>query len=228
MPAIGEFIERFATILEATPGGVLKVQRMLRDARLISTGARGVNAPQLDQLDAARMLIAFAVTDRPSLAVPAVIEFGRLKASMRTDFDENLDPVHRVFHEEMDGADTVEDGIIGLFAAYERLSPEDRAERGLSSRIKCDTSEMSVTLEWPGGVAVFSNDGSWRETLAEVKDNGVPTQIDERLAAALRAAEAASKYSELNGARRVRVTRTISGEVFAKIAEMFLKESGDA
>ncbi|PZO36598.1 MAG: hypothetical protein DCE92_08740 [Alphaproteobacteria bacterium] len=58
--------------------------RNLREARLVTTGARGVNAPAMQRLDAARLLLAIAVTDRPVRAAQAVRDFGQL-----TDIDQD-------------------------------------------------------------------------------------------------------------------------------------------
>lgn len=46
--------------------------RNLKSASLLTSGARGVNAPEMTLLDLTRMLIALCATDRPSDAVDAV------------------------------------------------------------------------------------------------------------------------------------------------------------
>jgi hypothetical protein len=63
---------------------------MLREAGLLTTGARGVNAPEMKPLDAARLLIGLMVTDKPSLAVAAVSDFGKLPCREPID-EETLD-----------------------------------------------------------------------------------------------------------------------------------------
>jgi hypothetical protein len=52
--------------------------RVLREEGLITTGARGVNAPPLTPLDAARLLIAIMTTDKPSRAAQAAQDIGRM------------------------------------------------------------------------------------------------------------------------------------------------------
>ena len=52
--------------------------RFLKDAGLLSMGARGINAPHMTPLDAARLTIALLATDRPSRAVELARLFGNL------------------------------------------------------------------------------------------------------------------------------------------------------
>jgi hypothetical protein len=53
--------------------------RLLREAGLITTGARGRNAPEMTALDAARLTIALLTTDSPSECVERVKRFGQIK-----------------------------------------------------------------------------------------------------------------------------------------------------
>lgn len=53
--------------------------RFLKEAGLLTTGARGVNAPDMTYLDAARMTIALMATDSPAQCVDRVKQFGPLK-----------------------------------------------------------------------------------------------------------------------------------------------------
>ena len=53
--------------------------RNLREKKLLTTGARGVNAPDLTCLDAARVLIAHIVDGNPGKAAPRIVDkFGPL------------------------------------------------------------------------------------------------------------------------------------------------------
>lgn len=79
----GGFIVGMASALglpEATVSGAFRV---LRESGLMTSGARGVNAPDMTDLDAARMLIAMLVNERPAYAESAVRDFGQLVC---TDF----------------------------------------------------------------------------------------------------------------------------------------------
>ncbi|WP_157982053.1 hypothetical protein [Oceanicella sp. SM1341] len=54
------------------------VARFLKEAGLLTTGARGVNAPDMTARDAGRMTIALLGSDRPGRAVETVSAFGAL------------------------------------------------------------------------------------------------------------------------------------------------------
>lgn len=74
----GGFISGVAAALglpEPTAAGAFRV---LRESGLMTSGARGVNAPDMTDLDAARMLIAMLVSERPAYAELSVRDFGQL------------------------------------------------------------------------------------------------------------------------------------------------------
>jgi hypothetical protein len=52
--------------------------RFLKEAGLLTTGARGVNAPDMTPLDAARVTIALLTCSRPGQAVERVKQFGKM------------------------------------------------------------------------------------------------------------------------------------------------------
>lgn len=62
------------------------IVRNLREAGLFTTGARGVNAPDIAPLDAARVIIAFLGSSSPSKAVKDVNYFGQLKPDVREPY----------------------------------------------------------------------------------------------------------------------------------------------
>ncbi|WP_334061365.1 hypothetical protein [Limimaricola cinnabarinus] len=62
---------------------VIVYARLLKEAGLMTTGARGRNAPEMTPLDAARMTIALLTTDGPSQCVERVQRFGSIKFSPR-------------------------------------------------------------------------------------------------------------------------------------------------
>jgi hypothetical protein len=57
---------------------VVVYTRALKEAGLMTTGARGINAPHMRPIDAARVTIALLATDNPSRAVERVRRFGAL------------------------------------------------------------------------------------------------------------------------------------------------------
>lgn len=69
---VGPFTNFIAEELHVDAATVAIYARELRKAGLLTTGARGVNAPHMRPIDAARLLIAFMATDRPSEAVACV------------------------------------------------------------------------------------------------------------------------------------------------------------
>ena len=61
------------------------IVRLLREAGLFTTGARGVNAPDITPLDAVRVVIAVVASPSPSRAVRDVKYFGALKPDCRDE-----------------------------------------------------------------------------------------------------------------------------------------------
>lgn len=72
------FIEGMAEVMGLPVETVRVAYRAMRTEGLLTSGARGVNAPDMIALDAARMLIWGLVSDRPMDAVNAVLDFGSL------------------------------------------------------------------------------------------------------------------------------------------------------
>ncbi|KPP85789.1 MAG: hypothetical protein HLUCCO07_01700 [Rhodobacteraceae bacterium HLUCCO07] len=60
---------------------VIVYARLLKEAGLITTGARGRNAPEMTPLDAARLTLAILTTESPSQCVERVKRFGKIKYS---------------------------------------------------------------------------------------------------------------------------------------------------
>lgn len=75
---IGQMVSSYAATLRCSEATVAKFAQLLRQEGLLSTGARGVNAPHMTTLDGSRLLIALLATDRPGAAVSAVKAFGQL------------------------------------------------------------------------------------------------------------------------------------------------------
>lgn len=80
---------QFITLMSESLGVEEKTIRMivrnLREAGLFTTGARGVNAPDITPLDAVRVVISVVASPSPSRAVQDVRYFGSLKPDMRGD-----------------------------------------------------------------------------------------------------------------------------------------------
>lgn len=75
------FNKMIADELTTPEPSVILYARHLKEAGLMTTGARGRNAPEMTPLDAARITIAILTTDSPLQCVERVRRFGRIKYS---------------------------------------------------------------------------------------------------------------------------------------------------
>lgn len=74
----GKFITAISEAYRISYGTVRLFVRELNKAGLLTTGAHGVNAPNMTPLDAARVTIAILGTDKPTQASQAVETYGNL------------------------------------------------------------------------------------------------------------------------------------------------------
>ena len=72
------FIDAMAHVLGVPHKTMVTYTRFLKEAGLLTTGARGVNAPHMTPMDAARVTIALLTCDTPSQAVDRVRRFGQI------------------------------------------------------------------------------------------------------------------------------------------------------
>jgi hypothetical protein len=83
MARVSDLCRDFASRFDIEESRVTGVARALREAGLITQGARGVNAPHATALDAARLLIAL-MADRKIKESPAAVNyFGALRLKIR-------------------------------------------------------------------------------------------------------------------------------------------------
>lgn len=80
----GPFLSAVAAGLRVEEKTVRVFAREMRLAGLLSTGARGVNAPDMTIEDLAKLIVAFLATDRPSKAVELLQYFGSMQLSEHT------------------------------------------------------------------------------------------------------------------------------------------------
>ncbi|MEQ8877206.1 MAG: hypothetical protein RLP16_00265 [Alphaproteobacteria bacterium] len=78
-----QFITLMSESLGVEEKTIRMIVRTLREAGLFTTGARGVNAPDITSLDAVRVVIAVVASPAPSRAVRDVRYFGALKPDCR-------------------------------------------------------------------------------------------------------------------------------------------------
>lgn len=74
----GQLIQAIATATGKPEATVRVYARTLREEGMLTTGARGVNAPDMQPEDAAKLLLALLVIDKPSKSREAVRDFGGL------------------------------------------------------------------------------------------------------------------------------------------------------
>jgi len=80
----GDLKVRMAKAMLLEEPKVWSAMRNLREQGLLTTGARGVNAPDMTYLDAARVLLAHIVKSKPGRAAPALVrDFGSLEWANR-------------------------------------------------------------------------------------------------------------------------------------------------
>ncbi len=75
------FNKMVAHALTTPEKSVVVYARRLKEAGLMTTGARGRNAPEMTPMDAARLTLAILTTDSPLQCVERVRRFGQIKYS---------------------------------------------------------------------------------------------------------------------------------------------------
>ena len=78
-----QFITLMSESLGVEEKTIKMIVRNLREAGLFTTGARGVNAPDIQPIDAVRVVIAVVASPSPGKAVRDVKYFGPLKPDCR-------------------------------------------------------------------------------------------------------------------------------------------------
>lgn len=92
-----QFISLMSESLGVEEKTMKVIVRTLREAGLFTTGARGVNAPDITSLDAVRVVLAVVASQSPSRSIKDVLYFGALKPDLREECLDNtamlgLDP----------------------------------------------------------------------------------------------------------------------------------------
>lgn len=166
---------------------------------LTSNGARGVNALPLTTLDAARLLIAVMVTDKPSEAVGAVQDFGVLtyqgdgfpKINLLSPRYSSEPPADKRFERVL--AELLKDFRHGLDSAYDCLSFE----------VSLEPTKIKARIVLPDKIFEFGDRN---------EQSGCEILFSERM---------------LRWHRHMQVTRTVKGDVLEAVAALF-REVDDA
>lgn len=133
---IGPFTNFIAQELRVEAATVAIYARELRKAGLLTTGARGVNAPHMRPLDAARLLIALMATDRPSEAVGAVERWRTMQLCPAETQGELPD--------YLAGEPTLEQSLVRILA----VDPDPAIWPQTWPAFEVSRNEKSAMLEW--------------------------------------------------------------------------------
>lgn len=121
------FIKMMSEILLSPQNRVTDYARHLKEGGLLSTGARGVNAPEMTPLDAARLLLALLTSDSASHCVERVKQFGQIKYS--PEFGKGRTGTSIIQPDEFNSifqGDTLEDVLANILSLPARVG-EDAA-----------------------------------------------------------------------------------------------------
>jgi hypothetical protein len=96
--------------------------RRLREADMLAKKGRGPSAASMTRLDAARVLVAMLITERPVDAPKAVRDFGTLRLHGYSPIDS---PSHDFGIDEKDDGETFEEGTAAILRFLAGLSVEE-------------------------------------------------------------------------------------------------------
>jgi hypothetical protein len=135
------------TIAQATripESKIALVVRELREAGLLTKGARGVNAARMTPLDAARVLIAVLVSDRPTDAPKAVRDFGHFLCFETTPNEGLIDS--QEFTIDLPAGHSFEDSVAAII---QRLADDSKRTSWVTLRQLLDTSRIDKSIKEP-------------------------------------------------------------------------------
>lgn len=151
MPTIGTLTRRIAEAMGVEEKTVTVFVRRLREEEWLTTGARGVNAPSMNYLDAARIVLALLVTDKPSAACDAISDFGSLVLD-RTDKREQSDDV-RNLEAAVDG-----EKLENFVAALIQLYADAPALHDIACELRVKPGAATVQLKLQGQIYIFTHE----------------------------------------------------------------------
>ena len=174
--------------------------RSLREAGLMTTGARGVNAPDMVSMDAARLLIWALVSDRPADAPQIVGDFAGLALQA-----EQLEGSH------FDSLRTVAPGFFephtfetGIEMLLDLLSAEDEAGQAIEHcAVEIRSSELIGVIEINNAAFAYA------------------LNFDHEAQDDLRTANSGFFDKKSEYQRRIRQTRRVEVQEIEEIAAMF-------
>ncbi|MDP2051536.1 MAG: hypothetical protein Q8K33_22185 [Cypionkella sp.] len=120
------FNHMIATALTTPKKTVIVYARLLKEAGMLTTGARGRHAPEMTPLDAARMTLAILTTESPSQCVERVRRFGQIKYS--PGFKKNYrgyEPIQPDHFAKLFNGETLEEVLAYVFGLPASLGLEE-------------------------------------------------------------------------------------------------------
>lgn len=216
---IGPLISVLSSTYGIPEASVVLVARAMREAGWISTGARGVNAPEMTAADAARLTIALLTGETPG----KVVEEFELVRTLQTG---DLYPdVGFVSAENLAKDHTFEDAVTALFAA---TMDADHLRRwgepymgnifGPSYKVVLDSSQRTAEVQTPS-LRAFYSDICGQAELDRLYDIWPMTpELGERIDA-LEARSPMPGSSRIVPGRGMRVVRSVTDREIRKVTD---------
>lgn len=142
------FIKMMSEILLSPPNRVTDFARHLKEGGLLSTGARGVNAPEMTPLDAARLLLALLTADSAANCVERVRRFGQIKYS--PDFGKGRVGQETIQPDEFNSifqGETLEDVLANILALPSSVGEEAAFEWFSKNKFHLRVNDFFVLAE---------------------------------------------------------------------------------
>jgi hypothetical protein len=191
------FIDAMAHVFNVPHKTMVTYTRFLKEAGLLTTGARGVNAPHMTPMDAARVTIAVLACDAPGQAVERVKRFGAIPYSPTFEkvwpWYENIG--QEGFNEIFEG-ETLEEVLAFLYGRVEVLGIDDATTWFFQHNFSLRINDFNVLAELV----------SWKI------ENGKPVG---EIVAPFRGDPMSNEHSKITG--HVRTTREAVGLKFLEI-----------
>ena len=209
----GEFVKLIARATGTDEATTASYFRVAREAGLITTGARGVNAPAMTWRDAARMLIALATVEKPSQAANAIEDFGKLQClGEQRGQDRHL---ARFRLKDLPAAHPLEDGIAGVLQLFaQKVLPA-------GCEIKFRLTQLNAEIRLQGATYSYVDTELLQSNRIRVPKN----ESDEEFLSRLRAEHAAETW--LDRAERystkIQVEKVIGPDVVLDVAKEFAR-----
>lgn len=212
----------FITLLSETYGlhepSVAAVARAMREAGWLTTGARGVNAPEMNHVDAARMTLALLSGEPPGKVVE---EFEFLRALEATT---PPPAIGFMAGSGLDHSHCLEDALIWVFSfPYETLPRIEDEKDPFDHSVPTFGTEVSVDASARAARIWYANDSCNYEDLARDRELDAlyaqPYSL-EKLSRQLELWDRSSGWESSGVAleRRMRVVRTITSREISTVA----------